>query len=172
MDSACDELLCCVVTEELESAAEELKIVAEELLGVGSMAEETPEDTYDDEYFVFDFSSDEDAVLMLELLTDCADCAAEERASMAVLLRGSWLRGISVILLELDSLASELVGVGGGVGGPTMLSDSSLQPLMTAAVANPNVAAMAVFVALENLMLLVIFLFSIFIKTPTQHPLL
>ena len=171
MDSACDELLCCVVTEELESAAEELKIVAEELLGVGSMAEETPEDTYDDQYFVFDFSSDEDAVLMLELLTDCADCAAEERASMAVLLRGSWLRGMSVILLELDSLVSELVGVGGGVG-PAMLSDSSLQPLMTAAVANPNVAAMAVFVALENLMPLVIFLFSIFIKTPTQNPLL
>ena len=174
MDSACDELLCCVVTDELESAAEELKIVAEELLGVGSMAEETPEDTYDDEYFVFDFSSDEDAVLMLELLTDCADCAdcaAEERASTTVLLRGSWLRGMSVILLELDSLASELVGVGSGVG-PTMLSDSSLQPLMTAAVANPNVAAMAVFVALENLMPLVIFLFSIFIKTPTQNPLL
>ena len=163
------------MTDVLESAAEELKIVAEELLGVGSMAEETPEDTYDDEYLVFDSSLEDEVVLMLELLTDCADCAdcaAEERASMAVLLRGSWLRGISVILLELDSLASELVGVGGGVGGPTMLSDSSLQPLMTAAVANPNVAAMAVFVALENLMPLVIFLFSIFIKTPTQNPLL
>ena len=80
------------MTEELESAAEELKIVAEELLGVGSMAEETPEDTYDDEYFWLGFSAEEEAVLMEELLTDCADCAdcaAEERASMAVLLRGS-----------------------------------------------------------------------------------
>lgn len=80
------------MTEELESAAEELKIVAEELLGVGSMAEETPEDTYDDEYLVFDSSLEDEVVLILELLTDCADCAdcaAEERASMAVLLRGS-----------------------------------------------------------------------------------
>ena len=50
------------------------------------MAEETPEDTYDDEYLGLVFSAEEDAVLMEELL---AVCATEERASMAILLRGS-----------------------------------------------------------------------------------
>jgi hypothetical protein len=45
-----------------------------------------------------------------------------------------------------------------------MLSESSLQPLMAAAAAIPNVAAMAVFVAFESLTPLKTFLFSIFIK--------
>ena len=154
------------MTEELVSAAEEFGFGAEEeLLGVGSMAEETPEDTYDDEYFGLVFSAEEEVVLMVELLVVCA---TDERASMAELLRGSWLSGISVMLLELDSLVFELVGVGDGVG-PAMLSESSLQPLMIVAAAIPNDAAMAVLVALENLMPLVIFFFSIFIKAPTQY---
>lgn len=163
-----DELLTGFSTEELDvvSFAEEAGSAAEE---VGSVAEETGSTAEDAG------STAEDAGSVAEEVGSAADetgfaaeelagtgCVAEESASRTELLIASWLSGISATD-ELDSLAFELAGVG-PCAGPTMLSESSLQPLMAAAAAIPNVAAMAVFVAFESLTPLKTFLFSIFIK--------
>jgi hypothetical protein len=96
--------------------------------------------------------------------------AEEERSSKTELLIASWLSGMSTTD-ELDSFTFaftlELAGVGPWAG-PTMLSESSLQPLMAATLANPKVAAMVVFAAFEKLIRAVTFFFSIFIKNPPQ----
>ena len=144
-----EELRTCSTNVLLELSDELLTAFSEELMGV---------------------SEEELARFSEELLGDCTD--EEESASMASLLRRSWLSGISATE-ELDvfsglwdaSLLFELL-LSGSIGPATgLLSASSKQPLIKMADMPSNVATPAL-VALDKREFPITFFFSIFIFSP------
>jgi hypothetical protein len=147
-----EELRTCSTNELLELSDELLTAFSEELMGV---------------------SEEELARFSEELLGDCTD--EEESASMASLLRRSWLSGISATE-ELDVFsglwdASLLLGLllSGSIGPATgLLSASSEQPLIKMADMPSNEATPAL-VALDKREFPITFFFSIFIKISFNH---
>ena len=141
-----EELRTCSTNVLLELSDELLTAFSEELMGV---------------------SEEELARFSEELLGDCTD--EEESASMASLLRRSWLSGISATE-ELD-VFSGLFGVllSGSIGPATgLLSASSKQPLIKMADMPSNEATPAL-VALDKREFPITFFFSIFIKISFNH---
>ena len=114
-------------------------------------------------------------------VSELLDSIREENASCTELLTASWLSGMSTIWLELagPAVSLELLGVScesleaggtissGGISPPKgsseLAEELSSHALRANDAARPSVAAMALLVAIDNVLFWETFLFSIFI---------